>query len=108
MDAISLHFPTFLLGDDIFPLKKWLIKPYLGISLSEEQKIYHYCLSRARRIIENAFGILAARWGGYFIDQYELLALAPHNYLGLTSNAMYTPSGFVDSESGYRSTHLGE
>ena len=33
--------PYFLLGDDIFPLKKWLIKPYLGRNLSEEQNIYH-------------------------------------------------------------------
>ena len=34
--------PYFLLGDDIFPLKKWLIKTYPGRSLSEEQKIYNY------------------------------------------------------------------
>ena len=37
-----------------------------------------------------------------------LAALALHNYLRLTSNAMYTPSGFVDSESGDGSKHLGE
>ena len=33
--------PDFLLGDDIFPLKKWLIKSYPGRHLSEEQKIYN-------------------------------------------------------------------
>ena len=37
-----------------------------------------------------------------------LTALALHNYFRLTSNAMYTPSGFVDSESGDGSIHLGE
>ena len=31
-----------------FPyFKKWLIKPYPGRNLCEEQKIYKYCLSRA-------------------------------------------------------------
>ena len=37
-----------------------------------------------------------------------LAALALHNYFRLISNAMYTPSGFVDSESGDGSIHLGE
>ena len=55
-------FPYFLLGDDTFPLKKWLIKPYPGRNLSEEIKIYRYQLSRARCVIENAFDFLAARW----------------------------------------------
>ena len=37
-----------------------------------------------------------------------LAALALHNFIRLTTNAMYTPSGFVDSESGDGSIHLGE
>ena len=39
--------PYVLLGDNIFPLKKWLIKPYSGRKFSEEQKVYNYWLSRA-------------------------------------------------------------
>ena len=62
MDANSHLFFYFLLGDDILLLKKCLIKPYPGRNFSEEQKIYNYRLSRARRVIENAFIILAARW----------------------------------------------
>ena len=54
-------FSYFLLGDDIFPLNKWFIKPYPGRNLREKQKIYNYRLSRARRITENAFRILAGR-----------------------------------------------
>ena len=37
-----------------------------------------------------------------------LAALPLHNYIRLTSNAMYTPSGFVDSEGRAGSIHLGE
>ena len=37
-----------------------------------------------------------------------LAALPLHNYIRLTSNAIYTPNGFVDSESRAGSIHLGE
>ena len=37
-----------------------------------------------------------------------LATLALHNYFRLTSNAVYTLDGFVDSESGHGSIHLGQ
>lgn len=52
----------FLVGDDAFPLKSYLLKPYSGTNLSTKQKIFNYRVSRARRIVENAFGILASRF----------------------------------------------
>ena len=52
----------FLVGDDAFPLKTYLLKPYLHRSLTYEQKIFNYRLSRARRVAENAFGILTSRF----------------------------------------------
>ena len=57
-------FPYYLVRDEIFPLETWLMRPYPG-QLSEEERILHYRLSHAKRVIENTFRILAARWRIY-------------------------------------------
>lgn len=49
-------------ADDAFPLKSYIVKPYSKRNLSVREKICNYRISRARRISENAFGILAARF----------------------------------------------
>ena len=41
----------FLVGDEIFPLKGWLLRPYPG-NLTDSQKVFKYRLSRSRRTIE--------------------------------------------------------
>ena len=109
--------PYFLLGEEIFPLKTWLIRPFPGNVTTETQKVYNYRHSRARRVIENAFGILSARWRIFQrpirakienVERFTLACLAMHNYLRLTENASYIPSGFLDSEDSSGNIKPGE
>ena len=58
----GVHVPVVILGDPAYPLLTWLMKPYTGTGLSQEQRRFNYRLSRARIVVECAFGRLKGRW----------------------------------------------
>lgn len=52
----------YFVGDDAFALAPWLMKPFPLRQLTRPQRLFNYRLSRARRIVENGFGILVCQW----------------------------------------------
>ena len=62
LPGTHIPFPYMIVADDAFPLKKYIMKPFNQIGLTPQRRIYNYRLSRARRVVKNAFGILANRF----------------------------------------------
>lgn len=53
--------PYVFVEDDAFALTTRMLKPYPGVhDKGSSKRIFHYRLSRARRVVENVFGILAS------------------------------------------------
>ena len=101
-------FPYIFVGDDAFPMRHNLLKPYSSLNLEHVFLIFNYRLSRAWRIIENTFGILAARFGIFCrpklscLETVEKVSVALHNYLMSNKKSGETNSycrhGFIDQD----------
>jgi hypothetical protein len=104
----NVKIPYAVVADEAFPLKKYIMRPYGGRHLSVEKRIFNYRLSRARRMIENTFGILVATWrilkqtivaDVANIDNMVKAVVVLHNFcLKEGCCKLYCPSGYVDTD----------
>ena len=107
----EILFPYVFVGDDVFPMRHNLLKPYFSSNLERVFLIFNYRFSRARRIIENNFGILAARFRIFrrpilscleTVENITKACVPLRNYLmankkfGETNS--YCPNGFIDQD----------
>lgn len=95
--------PFVLVADDAFPLTENIMKPYNHNTLKRDEIIFNYRLSRARRIVENVFGILASRFRillktiNLNPDKVSTIVLACchlHNFLRQKKEICYLQNGF--------------
>ena len=86
--------PHCLVADEAFPLRMDLMRPFprgkKQQQLPYNKMIFNYRLSRARRIVENAFRILVQRWRVFehriCMDDHNVIKIVKatcvlHNYL---------------------------
>ena len=108
--------PYHFVADDAFMMCERLMKPYPTTRLTQEQRIFNYRLSRARRVVENAFGILATRFR-IFRREIEmtpehasfivLACVALHNYMMEEAPFAYMPKEATDWEGKDYTQHQG-
>ena len=101
------NIPYFLVGDDAFKLGPNMMKPFKGHNLKQKEEIFNYRLSRARRVAENAFGLLTCRFRVFrrtievhppFVEDIVLACCALHNFLNYEGKSEYMPYRSVDQE----------
>lgn len=94
----SINFPYYFVGDNAFPLKHNLMRPFPGNNLPQDKDKFNTILSKARVHIENAFGILANRWRVLHTtihmspknaDKIVLATTVLHNFLMLQNDRNY-------------------
>lgn len=97
--------PYVIVADDAFTLTENMLKPYSKRNLTVEERIFNYRLSRARRVIENSFGILVAKWrifrtsinaGLSLIEQIVQCCVCLHNWLRHHKGNQYIEPGLID------------
>lgn len=99
--------PHVIVGDDAFPLQPYLMKPFNFRNQNSAQRIFSYRLSRARRTVENAFGMLANKFRVLQttialepskVEKVLLACIALHNFLLKHNDQNYTPLNIIGTE----------
>ncbi|KAH7699962.1 nuclease HARBI1-like protein [Aphelenchoides avenae] len=95
----------FCVADVAFPLTTHIMKPLPGNSLTVAQRVYNIRISRARRVIENVFGIMASKWRVLLkpietspaaADAITKATCALHNFV-IDEDKIHSPSAQADT-----------
>ena len=101
----DMEMPYYIISDEAFALRTWLMKPFSRRHLDHEERIFNYRLSRARRVVENAFGILANRFGCLLttlkqkpttVESIVLACVCLHNIMRI--RYPHEQNGLIDDE----------
>lgn len=102
------YVPYAFVADDAFPLRVDILKPFRQGQLdSPEKEVFNYRISGARHIVENVFGLLAARFRIFQssinldpqnIEKVVMAACALHNFLIEEQSSTYAPSNLLYEE----------
>lgn len=55
-------FPYYFVADEAFPLTDHIMRPYPRRQLTNERRIYNYRISRGRKSVECAFGMMVSKF----------------------------------------------
>lgn len=102
-------FPYIFVADEAFPLSTYMMRPFpkKNEKLTDDERIFNYRLSRARRVIENTFGIMGAKWqilnsciscSPKNAEQIVKALVCLHNFMMTCGRTEYCPPGLVDTE----------
>ncbi|XP_060807386.1 uncharacterized protein LOC106138724 [Amyelois transitella] len=102
LPGTNVALPHVFVGDEAFPLQKNIMRPYSrSQQLSQDQKEFNNRLSRARKVVEDAFGILYQKFEIYnknirlnpdMVDNVVLTTCILHNVMrtyNIESNEEY-------------------
>ncbi|XP_071628653.1 uncharacterized protein [Temnothorax longispinosus] len=121
----NVTLPFTFVADEAFPLGIHMMRPYARSyrTFGDEERIFNYRLSRARRVIENAFGIMCSRSRILRKDLCSSVettedivkaVVCLHNFLMISeddlapSERTYCPASMVDREGVYGDVIEGE
>ncbi|CAH1954258.1 unnamed protein product [Acanthoscelides obtectus] len=102
----EINVPYVFIGDGAFALSMHVMKPYPGQhNVGSPKRIFNQCLSRARVVVENTFGVLTSIFRIYrrpidldpsTVSEITMTCVLIHNFLRKSSPERYTPPGTFD------------
>ncbi|XP_050033151.2 uncharacterized protein [Dermacentor andersoni] len=115
LPGTNIVAPHVFVGDEAFQHRPDFLQPYSGRCQDENKRIFNYRLSRTRRCVENAFGVMVSRFRIFRrainlrpqnADYVVMACCALHNFL--RDDVIYMTANYVDTEDAYGNITSGQ